>query len=269
MTYNEKPLSITLIESIAWIILLFIIISYFFISVFNVNIINILADVLNNFWGSLPETNWMPVFSGIVNISITNKGNVGNVSGNGNCQSSVITKTDTVYIKIKDDSSSDAGSDTSEKEVFNIANNLYTYSDAKQVCSIFDSELATYKQIEAAYNKGAEWCNYGWSSNQMALFPTQYSTWKNAQTNKCKKNACGRPGINGGYFENPNLKFGVNCYGKKPKPSGIELKLMENKHIHPKTKEEIFLEERNIFWKNNSDKMLNITAFNQNSWSMY
>ena len=28
---------------------------------------------------------------------------------------------------------------------------------------------------------------------------------------------CGRPGINGGYIKNPNVKFGVNCYGIKPK----------------------------------------------------
>ena len=26
-------------------------------------------------------------------------------------------------------------------------------------------------------------------------------------------------GINGGYFENPDLQFGVNCYGKKPEPT--------------------------------------------------
>ena len=30
---------------------------------------------------------------------------------------------------------------------------------------------------------------------------------------------CGNPGINGGYFANPDLKFGVNCYGIKPKKS--------------------------------------------------
>ena len=30
-----------------------------------------------------------------------------------------------------------------------------------------------------------------------------------------KRTSCGRPGVNGGYF-NPNNKFGVNCYGVKP-----------------------------------------------------
>jgi len=32
-----------------------------------------------------------------------------------------------------------------------------------------------------------------------------------------KKRYCGKPGLNGGYFANPKLKFGVNCYGVKPK----------------------------------------------------
>ena len=31
------------------------------------------------------------------------------------------------------------------------------------------------------------------------------------------ENDCGRPGINGGYFKNKHIKFGVNCYGVKPK----------------------------------------------------
>ena len=28
---------------------------------------------------------------------------------------------------------------------------------------------------------------------------------------------CGLPGVNGGFFANPKLKFGINCYGIKPK----------------------------------------------------
>ena len=50
------------------------------------------------------------------------------------------------------------------------------------------------------------------------LYPTQYSEWKKRQEGKGtadQKNECGRPGINGGYFDNPHLKFGVNCYGVK------------------------------------------------------
>ena len=32
---------------------------------------------------------------------------------------------------------------------------------------------------------------------------------------------CGLPGINGGFFSNPDLKFGINCYGIKPKGKAV------------------------------------------------
>jgi hypothetical protein len=52
----------------------------------------------------------------------------------------------------------------------------------------------------------------------MALYPTQKQTWDALQReiDPAKKTACGRPGVNGGYFD-PKLKFGVNCFGFKPK----------------------------------------------------
>jgi hypothetical protein len=48
-----------------------------------------------------------------------------------------------------------------EPEVFNISNNLYTYDDAKSICSAYDASLATYDQIEKSYNGGGEWCSRG------------------------------------------------------------------------------------------------------------
>ena len=36
-----------------------------------------------------------------------------------------------------------------------------------------------------------------------------------------RKDVCGLPGINGGYIDNPNIRFGVNCYGYKPKITPI------------------------------------------------
>ena len=60
-----------------------------------------------------------------------------------------------------------------KEEVFHVPGNKYTYKQAQAVCKAFDSELATYSQIEDAYNNGGEWCSYGWSADQMALFPTQ------------------------------------------------------------------------------------------------
>jgi hypothetical protein len=102
-------------------------------------------------------------------------------------------------------------------EVFYVSDNVFTYADAPAVCAAYGGELATYSQVEEAYMKGAEWCGYGWSKGGMALFPTQENTWQSLQTEPelSRRTACGRPGINGGYFD-PKTKFGVNCYGVKP-----------------------------------------------------
>ena len=102
-------------------------------------------------------------------------------------------------------------------EVFHIADNRFTYDDAPAVCAAYDSQLATLEQILDAYNHGAEWCGYGWSAGGMALYPTQKGTWDALQqeSDQSKRTACGRPGVNGGYFD-PTTKFGVNCYGIKP-----------------------------------------------------
>jgi hypothetical protein len=59
-----------------------------------------------------------------------------------------------------------------KKQVFNIPGNYYNYNNARALCKAYGAELATYDQLEKAYNDGAEWCNYGWSANQLALFPT-------------------------------------------------------------------------------------------------
>merc|ERR1711991_738171 len=83
-------------------------------------------------------------------------------------------------------------------EVFNVSKNNYTYDEAKAICKAYGAKLATYNQIEDAYKSGAEWCNYGWSADQMAFYPTQKSTWKKLQKIKGHEHDCGRPGINGG-----------------------------------------------------------------------
>jgi len=103
----------------------------------------------------------------------------------------------------------------------------------------------------------------------MAFFPTQKATWENLQKTKNHKNDCGRPGINGGYFDNPNIRFGVNCYGKKPKPSQNELSMMEyNKNQqYAKTPEERAIDEKVKYWQDNASSLLNVNAFNTNKWS--
>jgi hypothetical protein len=110
------------------------------------------------------------------------------------------------------------------EEVFYVGNNIFEYNQAPMVCKAYGAEVATYSQIEDAYSRGAEWCGYGWTQGGIALFPTQEETWRNLQleVDPAKRIACGRPGINGGYFD-PSTKFGVNCYGVRPdKKPGLD-----------------------------------------------
>lgn len=158
-----------------------------------------------------------------------------------------------------------------EDEVFNISTNSFTYEDAEAVCSIYDAELATYDQVEEAYNNGAEWCSYGWSANQMAFFPTQKKTWDKLQKSEKHKNNCGRPGVNGGHIANPYIKFGVNCYGKKPKPSDHDLNRMKVNETPelPPSKEEKEKQDKIQKWKDNADEMLRVNSYNKKRWSKY
>jgi hypothetical protein len=155
-----------------------------------------------------------------------------------------------------------------KNEVFNIASDAFTYSDAQSVCKAFDARLATYDEIEQSYNKGAEWCNYGWSDDQYVYMPTQKSTWMNSNP----KDKCGRPGINGGKVDDPNERFGVNCYGKKPMPKKPDLQHMEMNKISatiPSSPEEDLFNMKVQFWKDNRDKLLVVNSFSKNKWSNY
>ena len=102
-------------------------------------------------------------------------------------------------------------------EVFHISDNNFTYDEAQAGCAAFGGTLATMEQVTEAYDDGAEWCGYGWSAGGLALFPTQRGTWEALQQeiDPAKRTACGRVGVNGGYFD-PSSKFGLNCYGYKP-----------------------------------------------------
>lgn len=151
-------------------------------------------------------------------------------------------------------------------QVFNIPENDYVYPDAKALCTAYGARLATYKEVEDAYNKGAEWCNYGWSEGQMALFPTQQKTFDELQKIEGHENDCGRPGVNGGYISNPALRFGVNCYGYKPRMTEEEEDLMATQPIYPKTEKDIAMENRVNYWKDKLTEIL-VSPFNHTTWS--
>lgn len=155
-----------------------------------------------------------------------------------------------------------------EKQVYHIPGNKYTFDDARAVCKAYGNRLANYKEIENAYQNGADWCSYGWSEDQMALFPTQMERWERLQKIEGHENDCGRPGINGGYIANPNVRFGVNCYGYRPKITAQEAEMMKNIPLFPKTQKELDFQKRIEYWKNKITNII-VAPFNSNNWSMH
>ena len=244
MNKESKPMSVSILESLAWSLLIIVLIVDVFKYLFGVSFDEIFDKIKAYFRG---ETK---------------------IEEEEDKREEEDKKCDTKDTEVVVDP---------EAEVFNVSNNLYTYDDAKAICKSYDADLATYEQVESAYNNGAEWCNYGWSDGQMALFPTQKDTWDKLQkldegvcdSSKKKGNNCGRPGVNGGYIGNPYVKFGVNCYGKKPAASEQDLKLMETKQtqVYPKTPQEKKLEKKVDYWKNNRDKYLQLNSYNTKKWT--
>jgi len=142
-------------------------------------------------------------------------------------------------------------------QVFHISNQDYSYQQAKCKCASYKAKLATYAQVVDAYNKGAEWCSYGWSEGQNAYYPTQKCNWMKKTAEE--KKACGKPGINGGFFGDPNLKFGVNCYGKKPK--GKVIKMAEDQQCN-------YCEVQPDYAARNRLDTDQIAPFNSTKWSV-
>ena len=145
-----------------------------------------------------------------------------------------------------------------ESEVFHIDNQVFTYNNAKKLCkNTFNANIATESNMNEAYNKGANWCSAGWIDGQSIMHPIQPDYFKSIS--KKQQNDCtgkgGKPGLQGGKFYDPNMKFGVNCYGKKPKVNNSKLKRLNIKQ-NDKTKN---VKKKNI-WKNKEFNVnLNIT----------
>jgi hypothetical protein len=200
-----------------------------------------------------------PIISSINNNS--NSVNHPNIENNSSCnRNDIIEDPGNVNLlnNIRNDS---AENELNNKQVFNLSNNIFRYDDAKAACKAHGADLATYKQILEAYKKGGEWCNYGWSEGQMALYPTQKATWELLQEDPESANSCGEWGVNGGYFDNPNTLFGANCYGIKPEPKDNE----KEKQLAFSNKQKIMLDKVNMY-KNQMNEMT-VNPFNKNLWS--
>ena len=154
-----------------------------------------------------------------------------------------------------------------EKQVFHVPGNKYSYGDSKAICKAYGSRLATYKEIDDAHDKGADWCSFGWSDGQMALYPTQYDKWAKLQTIKGHEHDCGRPGINGGYIDNKAVRFGINCFGYKPKITENEAQLMAETPLYPITRKEIAFDKKVDYWRDKLPEIL-VAPFNYNNWSI-
>ena len=220
MGSDAKPVLVHFIEHKIWIVYAMFVIVYFFKYALSIPIVDLLFNnsIMTYFkdvqpYSSSPSSA-PSVFDDISkDLSLTT--DVYNNSPSTNTSTTTTTSTTGDVLDNLLNTSPESNCVT-DKQVFNVSNNLYTYEEAQKVCSAFDASLATYDQIERSYANGGEWCNYGWSDGQMAFFPTQKGTWEQLQENPNTKNICGRPGINGGYIENPYVRFGANCYGIKP-----------------------------------------------------
>ena len=101
------------------------------------------------------------------------------------------------------------------KEVFHIYSK-FNYLEAQEICKSYNGSLATPKQLDEAYTNGANWCNWGWLSDGTIGYPVQEKYWLDMEGRH--KGHCGpTAGINKVNNIDPLQRYGVNCYGIKPK----------------------------------------------------
>ena len=146
-----------------------------------------------------------------------------------------------------------------KKEVFLVSNNIFSKSDGPKVCEgLFNSVAATKEQLNDSFNNGANWCNYGWTSEGHAYYPLQTDTLNTT----CE----GKAGLNGGIMEDNDYKLGVLCYGIKPE---------DTKYTNlDKVKKDCSMAEGDIKLLENYRKKLEngnvkIAPFNDKAWSRF
>ena len=140
-----------------------------------------------------------------------------------------------------------------DMEIVHIPRNIYTYPQAKHKCELSGGTLATKQQMIDAYNKGGSWQNYGWSADMNAYYLVQPCDFVKMRKRGIK---IAPPGVAGGRFR-PGIRFGINCYMRKPEGAVKETKLCKDEldicARNPKACEPI-----------GSD---NISPFNPKQWS--
>ena len=228
---------------ISLFIIIFIIISYF---------------VLSNsiFKSNIPEINYIETDNSLeYDLQDNNVNLIDEIGGSNNL---TFLEEQGLSDYINDNANND-NIESGENEVFHLRDNIYNYDEAKAACKAYDSRLATLKEVINSYKNGSNWCNYGWSQDQLVLYPTQTNYWKKLQENTSTKKKCGVPGVNGGYFHNPYFEIGANCYGEKPSEPNSS-KFIKN----PPT-------DLELMTKNFKDLIdvnkLKVSPFNESKWS--
>ncbi len=163
-----------------------------------------------------------------------------------------------------------------DKEVFLIYNK-YNYLEAKEICKLYSGRLATEKDLNRAFKKGANWCTWGWIDGEAVAYPVQEKYWTDVE--KIHRGFCGpTAGINKIKDVDPFKRFGVTCYGIKPKRTNndkdmksIELNEMNKMDSLSKAimecKKEKQIEEQKK-WIEKQMKLVSILSFNDSKWSI-
>ena len=148
-----------------------------------------------------------------------------------------------------------------EPQVFHVKNNIFSLDDAPAVCKLYGADLATLEQLKEAQAKGADWCSGGWTKEGVVAYPIQQSTYDKLQENDPQnRGACGLPGINM-LRNDPNMLYGVNCWGVKRQPIGLE-----------KVQQQI-LSDRDIQIQNKMTQLrqldIGLAPWSSDKWSAY
>ena len=245
--YNDNNYNI--ISYIIWGIFIFIILVNGLVFFFNINIFKEVSDIvymLINDIKDIPD-----------NIEKNIKDISNQVISNKDISNQVIYNQDISNMYLNDSFDS--------KEVYHLPGQRFSYNDARAVCKSFNSTLASHEQLSDAQKIGASWCSYGWSKDQLALYPTNQKDFDKLQEDENHKYDCGIPGVNGGYISNPYIKLGANCYGYKPKISSLEKEYLNDESRFPKNQKELLFNERVKYWKNRLVNIL-VSPFNNEKW---
>lgn len=211
-----------------------------------------------------------------VNNSGNNSNNANNSSNSANNNTSLTNNTNSSSNSVNISNESSPGFNnnyytdevSSDPQVYSVSENIWTYDDAEAVCKSFDSELATYEQMVTEYKKGGNWCNRGWiksdnnSLSKETAHPIQPGFYKQLQDNDPdNRDICGEVGLNRSTWPNPNLTFGVNCYGIKPDPRTHEK--VKDRYLSDKEKK---IQDQMVRIKKMKSN-LSLLPFDSNRWS--